>query len=66
MEFTTGEIAAAVAFISALGGLWRFTIKPIFDKQALLEEWRRDIDIRIKLIEEGKPDPALRKRLTGD
>ena len=63
MHFTTGELVALVGFVSTIGALWRFTIKPIFDRQAKLEDWRRDVDTRITLLEESA-DPKLRERLT--
>ena len=70
MHFTTGEIVALVGFISTIGALWRFTIKPIFDRQARLEDWRRDMHTRMTLLEEAAPPEmqakmaTLRARLT--
>ena len=70
VHFTTGEIVALIGFLSTIGALWRFTIKPIFDRQAKLEDWRRDVHTRITLIEESLPADKqaelarLRERLT--
>ena len=73
MEFTTGQIVAFIGFVSTIGALWRFTIKPIFDNQARLEDWRRDVNVTLILVMDAMPDgeskdraKRLHQRLTGE
>ena len=62
MEFTTGEIVAFIGFVSTIGALWRFTIKPVFDKQARLEDWRRDVNVTLVLVMDALPDGEIKER----
>ena len=62
MEFSTGELVAFIGFASTIGALWRFTIKPVFDKQARLEEWRRDVNVSLILITDALPEGEAKER----
>ena len=59
LHLTLGGITAVVGLIGSLGGIWRFILKPILDgmkeEQKSTDAWRREINVRVKLLEHGVP-----------
>ena len=63
---TLHNIAQWIGLAVTIGSLWRFVLKPLIDEREAVREWRRDMEVRMTLLETSQ-DPetaALRKRLT--
>lgn len=69
LHLTYAGVAAFVSLVGSLGGVWRFLIKPALDgmraEQKATDEWRREVDVRITLLEKDQPEETanLRKEL---
>lgn len=67
-EISVSDILQWVAFISTVGGIYRFVIKPLFQEREEVRRWRRNTETRLTMLE-AQQDPAhasLRKSLLED
>ena len=69
LHITLGGLAAVISLVGSLGGVWRFLLKPILDgmkaEQKATDDWRREVDIRVTLLEKDASEETakLRKEL---
>ena len=69
LHLTLGGLTAVLGFLGSISGLWRFWLKPIIDgmkaEQAATDKWRREIGLRVTLLEQHAPEDVaqLRKEL---